>query len=94
MRSVTTKHNKQLRQRLAVVIAADLLDEADKGTPEFGLADLHERPGQFQSVGVGEKVGDVGGRRSLCALSGVARDPRSPVEEKRHRNLQNFGHLV
>ena len=33
MRSVTIKHNKQLRQRLAVLLADNLLDEADQGMP-------------------------------------------------------------
>jgi len=59
---------------LAAVFANNLLDEADKGTPQFGVADLRERSDQFQSVGVGEKVGDVRGRRSRCALPDVARD--------------------
>jgi hypothetical protein len=66
MRSVTTKHNKQLRQRLAVAFAADFLDEADKGTPQFGVTDLHERSDQFQSIGLGKKVGDVGGKWRLA----------------------------
>ena len=68
MRSATTKHNKQLRHRLAIVRPDDLLDEADKGTPQFSVGDLRERPDQFQSVGGGEKIGDVGGRRSFRTL--------------------------
>ena len=68
MRSATTKHNKQLRHRLAIVRPYDLLDEADKGTPQFRVADLRERSDQFQSVGVCEKVGDVGGQWSFCTL--------------------------
>ena len=59
MRSATTKHNKQLRHRLAIVRPDDLLDEADKGTPQFSVADLCERSDQFQSVGVCEKVGEM-----------------------------------
>ena len=81
-------------QRLVVALTDDFLDEADKGTPQFGVADLRERPDQFQSVGVCEKIGDVGGRRSYRALSGVARDLRGAFEEKRHRDLQNVGHLL
>jgi len=39
MRSVTNKYNKRLRQRLAVVFAADFLDKADNGTPQFSVAE-------------------------------------------------------
>ena len=81
-------------QRLAVALADDFLDEPDKRTPQFGVADLRERSDQFQSVGVGEKVGDVRGRRSRCALPDVARDLGSAFEEERHRYLQNVGHRL
>jgi hypothetical protein len=33
MRSATIKYNKPLRQRFAVVFAADCLDKVDNGTP-------------------------------------------------------------
>ena len=81
-------------QRLAVALADDFLDEPDKRTPQFGVADLRERSDQFQSVGVGEKVGDVRGRRSRCALPDVARDLGSAFEEEQHRYLQNVGHCT
>jgi hypothetical protein len=38
MRSVATKHNKRLRQPLAVVFADNFLDKADNGTPQFSVA--------------------------------------------------------
>jgi hypothetical protein len=66
MRSVTTKHNKQLRQRLAAAFADNFLDEADNGTPQFSVTDPHERSDQFQSIGLGKKVGDVGGKWHLA----------------------------
>jgi hypothetical protein len=33
-------------QRLVVALTDDFLDEADKGTPQLGVADLRERPDQ------------------------------------------------
>ena len=79
---------------LALVAAANFLHEADKATPQLGVADLHERFDQFQSIGLCEKAGHVRGRRSFCSLFGVARDPRSIVEEKRHRDLEDVTHLL
>ena len=67
MRPVTTKHNKQLRQRLAVAFADDFLDEADKGTPKGGI--LNSREGSHKRVAIrgGEKIGDISGRWGLAA---------------------------
>ncbi len=81
-------------QRLVVALTDDFLDEADKGTPQLGVANLRERSYQFQSVGVCEKVRDVGGPRSLCVLPDAARVLRGAFEEKWHRDLQNVGHLL
>ena len=53
-------------QRLVVALVGDFLDDAHKRTPQFSVSDLRERSDQFQSVGVCEKVRDVGGPRSLC----------------------------
>jgi hypothetical protein len=46
-RAVSPKSLANQRRCLAVVLADDFLDEADKGTPQFGVADLRERPDQF-----------------------------------------------
>jgi hypothetical protein len=68
-------------QRLVVALTDDFLDEADKGTPQLGVANLRERSDQFQSVGVCQKVRDVGGPRSLCVLPDAARDLRAPSKK-------------
>jgi hypothetical protein len=73
---------KFTEQPLAAVFADDLLDESDKGTPQFSIAYLRERSDQFQSVGVGEKVGDVGWRRSRHTLPDVARDLGTAFKEE------------
>ena len=61
----------------SIAFADYSLDQANNRTPQFSVADFRERPDQFHSVGGGEKIRDIGGRRCLCALTGVARDLRS-----------------
>jgi len=55
----------------SVVVAGDLLDQLDDGTPEHGLLDPHERFGERKSVPRGEEFTDVTRRRRGAFSTGA-----------------------
>ena len=46
------------------------------------------------AVGIAEKVGDVGQRRAVAALSCAAERLRRAFEEERHRNLEDMRNFL
>ena len=74
-------------------VARNLFDQIDDAPAQFAALDFHERLGQRQAIGSGEKVRHIGRRRRF-PHAGMARHIRRAFEEERHRYLQDIGDLL
>ena len=67
--------------RRLVFVAGDLLDQIDDAPAQLAVFDAHERLGQRQTVGSGEKVGDVSRRRRFAQAARLARQIGAPSKK-------------
>src|ERR1700730_4691728 len=72
----------------------DLFDQIDDGAAHLGVGDAREGTRQRQTFGSSEKIGNIGRRGALAEAVGIGRAARSAVEQKRYRDLQDFGNLL
>lgn len=71
------------------VAAGNLLDKIDDAPPQLRVTDAHEGLGQGQTVGSGEKIGDISGRGRLTQ----AVNSRSGAETRRAFEKELNGYL-
>src|ERR1700730_10901955 len=71
----------------------DLLDQFDDAAPELGIRDARERAGQRQTLRGRQKIGNVS-RRGAFGEAFARGAARSSLEQKRDRDLKDFGDLL